>query len=73
VSGCAEKFDQVVGVSGGAFAGARDGIEVFVRVLLGADRGGVTDGTEHQVRGDRRRVGVPHVRRDQLGGEASCG
>jgi len=56
-----------------AFPSALDWIEVFVRVFRGGDRGWVADRAEHQVGGDRRRVGVPDVGRDQLGGEASLG
>jgi hypothetical protein len=56
-----------------AFTSALDRIEVFVRVFRGVDRGWLADRAEHQVGGDRRRVGVPDVGGDQLGGEASLG
>jgi hypothetical protein len=72
-SGCAEDLDQTVGVVVSAFARALDRVEVFVRVLRARDRGWLADRAEHQVGGDRRRVGVPDVGRDQLGGEASLG
>ncbi len=67
------EFDQLVGMVVSAFTSALDRIEVFVRVFCGGDRGWLPDRAEHQVGGDRRRVGVPDVGGDQLGGEASLG